>query len=332
MKKWLEIFKLFLHDRSMGKCKCRSRNRIVSNVVQQMESCACGKGDVCNNPECGEPRLLSLYAPVIYDEVGINLCSTLQLTGEELTTFQSFTTATNGTLKVIHVDFTVGEVSTPEDPVVTVRQINGRVNCYEISLTNMIVTFAMNLYDNNCNLLGTIYPSFTFLPADETDPEADEDTNPTSIVLELFAPYGVSYDDVTTTPTPTINYIGYGTENAMVRQGINLYALGKLLDFDIVDGTITAGVTMVLQSLYYGGYKVASQGKIDVPKGSILSPEDSDCMRFVAGDLLDLEIKPLDLGAPCYEENKKIDFTSITAPCGTCNQEDNCPQDAGGNH
>lgn len=70
---------------------------------------------------------------------------------------------------------------------------------------------------------------------------------------------------------------------------------------------VTVGLTMVLQSMYYVGYKVQSAGKIDIPKGSIVTPDNSDCMRFVAGDLLNLAIKPLDLGNPGNEQYYKND-------------------------
>ena len=78
-------------------------------------------------------------------------------------------------------------------------------------------------------------------------------------------------------------------------------------------GTITVGLTLVLQSLYFAGYKVESQGRIKTPKGCLITPDNADCMDFVCGELLNLEIKPLDLGWPQYDERKK-------EPCGC----DNC--------
>ena len=105
----------------------------------------------------------------------------------------------------------------------------------------------------------------------------------------------------------------------MMTQGLNMYSRGKLLDFNIAGDTITVGLTLVIQSLYFAGYKVKSEGKIDTPKGSIITPENSDCMRFVAGDLLDLAIKPLDLGAPYNEQYlKKECFNPNVDTCGAC--------------
>ena len=46
------------------------------------------------------------------------------------------------------------------------------------------------------------------------------------------------------------------------------------------------------------------------------SPDNSDCKQFVAGELLDLAIKPLELGPPKFEQCLKRDYSSPT--CGTC--------------
>ena len=61
----------------MAKCKsgrCGCKARIVSNVIQNMQ----GNGtciDVCTNPIRETPKVLSIMAPLIYDEIGINLCT-----------------------------------------------------------------------------------------------------------------------------------------------------------------------------------------------------------------------------------------------------------------
>ena len=39
----------------------------------------CRKIDVCNKEICGRPELLSVYAPVIYDEIGVNVCRTVKI-------------------------------------------------------------------------------------------------------------------------------------------------------------------------------------------------------------------------------------------------------------
>lgn len=267
----------------MAKCKCSNRTRISSNMVQKMAS---GCVDVCANPICGDPEKLSLMAPLIYDEIGINLCATFDL-GVDIS--ETYPTVTTASIKAIDATYAYG----PEG--VQIESLAGRPNCYRITLSDITVQFAMDLYDNAGRLVDTIFPTAVYLPPSITAPTYDEDTNPTSVELEIFAPYGLSYDTTVTPPTPVINYLGFTQNTNFVRQGMNLYGIAKLLDFDTVDSTATVGLTLVLQSLYFAGYCVKSAGKIDVPKGSILPADNSECMRFVAGDLLNLAIKPLDL-------------------------------------
>lgn len=299
----------------MGKCKCGCKPRIVSSVVQSMN---CNKGncrDVCTNPICGEPGKLGLFAPLIYDEIGINLCATFA-TGVDIST--TYPTVTSASVKAINATYQYGAGN------VQIERITGRPNCYLITLSNITVQFAIQLFDSSCRLVDTIYQTAVYLPTDTTAETYDEDTNPSTVELEIFAPYGVSYDTTATPPTPVLNTIGFSNTNNFVRQGINLYAMGKLLDFDIDNDNVTVGLTLVLQSLYFAGYKVKSEGKIDVPKGSIMSQDNSDCMRFVSGDLLNLEIKPLDLGMPDFEEDLKVDCKTNVNTCGG-----NCGNDIG---
>ena len=284
-----------------GKCGCGTR--IISNVVQNLQkngNCSCGnscdggRNDVCASPICGSPNMLSIMAPLIYDEIGINLCATADIGTDIVTTYP---TATTATAKVLNVTYDYGEGG------VLVDSVTGRPNCYVVTLSGLTVQLALNLYDANGRLLGVVYPTVAYLPADITAPTYDPDTNPTSVELEIFAPYGISYDGAGTTPTPVINYLGFLQTNNFVRQGLNLYAMSKLLNLDTEDSTITVGLTLVLQSLYFAGYRVASEGKIDIPKGNILVPDNSNCLSFVSGDLLNLEIKPLDLGPLVSEDN-----------------------------
>ena len=49
------------------------------------QCCHTGKDcDVCVSPGCGEPENLSIYSPIIYDEVGINLCRTITIPDNNL--------------------------------------------------------------------------------------------------------------------------------------------------------------------------------------------------------------------------------------------------------
>ncbi len=288
----------------MAKCKCSNRSRLVSSAVQRLYS---GCADVCANPACGDPTVLSLMAPLIYDEIGINLCATFDLGVDIATTYP---TVTSASVKVIDATYTYG----PED--VQIESLTGRPNCYLVTLSDITVLFAVELYDAVGRLVDTIFSTAVYLPSDTLAPTYDEDTNPTSVELEIFAPYGFSYDTTVTPPTPVINYIGFSQATNFIRQGLNLYGLAKLLDFSTDESTVTVGLTLVLQSLYFAGYRVASAGKIDTPKGSILSPDNSECMRFVAGDLLNLAIRPLDLG--------ELQGAGGCGDDGDCNCKHNC--------
>ena len=42
-------------------------------------------------PGCGEPENLSIYSPIIYDEVGINLCRTITIPENVLTLYPTTT-------------------------------------------------------------------------------------------------------------------------------------------------------------------------------------------------------------------------------------------------
>lgn len=296
----------------MAKCRCGSKTRFVSDVVSAMSKDRKHCQDVCASPICKDPSVLGIMAPLIYDEIGINLCTGFDLDVDIAT---AYPTVTNARIEVITATYSYG----PED--VRIEAITGRPNCYAITLSDITVQFALYLYDASCRLVDTIYPTAVYLPPAITDPTYDEDTNPTSVELEIFAPYGLSYN-AEAVPTPIINFIGENELNNTLRQGVNLFAIAKLLDFSTDSSTATVGLTLVLQSLYYVGYKVKSAGKIDIPKGCIVPPEETDCMRFVAGDLLNLAIKPLDLGAPAYEEYDKQEC------CNSCNT--GCPTCIGG--
>lgn len=287
-----------------GKCGCGTR--IVSQTVKNMP---CDCTDVCVNPICGDPSVLSIMAPLIYDEIGINLCATFDLCTDISTLYP---TATKANIQVISIT----QDCSPAD--VSIKNIIGRPNCYEVTLSNLKVTFAMSLYDVNCCLVGTIYPTAVYLPSKTKAATYNKDTNPCSVTMEIFAPYGPAYNTTCNTPTPTLNYIGALTNDNMVRQGINLFAYPKLIGFDTCENTATVGLTVVLQSLYFAGYNVASGGKIQTPKGSFPTPDDTDCMQFVAGDLLELDIKPLELGPPKCEECLKKPCPPEPITCGAC--------------
>lgn len=291
-------------------CKCGG-NRIISNACKNVQN---GCFDVCTTPVCADPSVLSIYAPLIYDEIGINLCTTFCV-GESVEC--GCVKPASACAQLINLDFCYGEDN------VEITPISGRSNCYLVTLSNLTATFAIRFMDDSCRLLTTRYVSAVYLPSCKKDETYDEDTNPSSVTLEIFAPYGVAYDtsEKCEKPTMALNFIGFMTDNNFVRQGLNLYAIPKVLNFNEDENTISIGLTLVLQSLYFAGYKVNSEGKIDIPKGSLIPEEDSECRRFVAGDLLNLTIKPLDLGSPNNEEDLKEDCEEDKSCCGC--EEDN---------
>ncbi len=295
-------------------CGCKKCNcaRISSNAVKNMGT-NCGCVDVCANPICGDPSLLSIMAPLIYDEIGINLCATFPLGNLDLAA--AYPTAVTASVRVIDIAYTYGSGTGD----VEIDAIAGRPNCYAVTLSNLTVTFAVSLYDSACRYLGTISSTAVYLPSDTSSATYNADTNPSSVQLEIFAPYGISYIPSNTGDViPALNILGFSIDNNSIRQGLNLYAIPKILDFETTDSTITVGLTLILQSLYFSGFQVASSGRLQPPKGSILTPDNSDCMQFVAGDLLDLQIKPLQLNPPYCEGSLKQNCANENA-CGSSN-------------
>lgn len=283
----------------MARCKtgrnsCRAR--IISDAVNNMSGDRCF--DVCTTPVCGSPDYLGLFAPLIYDQIGVNLCATFDLDVDILTTYP---TATSAWVQIVDIAYTYGEDN------VEIEQVMGRKNCYSVTLSNLTLQLAIYIYDSACRLLDTIYQEVLYLPSDITAPTYDEETNPTSVELVLFAPYGISYNGAAGDFTFALNNVAFLSTDNYVRQGLNLYGYPKVLDFDVEDNSITLGLTLILQSLYFAGYNVPNAGKISTPKGSIVTPEETECMRFVAGELLDLAIRPLELGPPNWEEVLKED-------------------------
>ena len=63
-------------------------------------------------------------------------------------------------------------------------------------------------------------------------------------------------------------------------------------------------------------------------KGSLEPEDDSLCLNFVNGDLLELDIKPLELGKPACEERLKNDCGCSGSGCCCKNRG---PQNTPGN-
>ena len=140
--------------------------------------------------------------------------------------------------------------------------------------------------------MATLYPTAVYLPPETTSATYDEDVNPTSVELEIFAPYGISYNyNAAATPqySAALNYTGFTADNNRITQGLNLSAIPKVINLDTTDDEITIGLSIILQSLYFAGYRVASAGKIVTPKGSIVAEEFQHfviCMRIQTGVIM----------------------------------------------
>ena len=189
-----------------------------------------------------------------------------------------------------------------------ITPINGRPNCTEITLQNIAVTLLIRLYSCSDQLLGTFVQTSSYLPP-TTDAGYNEDTNPSSVTLELFTPYGISYtlNEAGTGVTPLISYLGFTSGNLSMNQGLNAIAYPKVLNLNVANREITVGLTLIVSSVFFSQYLIPHQGKVRVPKGSLETTDDSLCLNFVNGDLLNLNIKPLELGPPRCEEQLKKD-------------------------
>lgn len=283
---------------------CGCHKRVISNVIKNMK---CGDTccDVCVTPQCGSPDMLTVLAPVVYDEIGINVCRTFALPE---TLLSDFPTAAYAGVEVINLANTT--TATP----ITIVPINSRPYCYEVTLTNLTATFAVRLYDCCKRLLTTAtVTDILYLPASETDPSYNPETNPSAVTLELFAPYGVTYTDGNIS-SPALSFIGFSTTNSTLNQGLNLIAVPKVLDFDIAAATLTVGLTLVVKTVYFTQYLIPHNGRPVISKGILSSDEDSACVAFVEGSLLDRNIKPLEA---CNPFDQKL-------PCNSCSDPDDC--------
>lgn len=307
------------------------------------QCCHTGKDcDVCVSPGCGEPENLSIYSPIIYDEVGINLCRTITipeniLTLYPTTTYVQFLVAD---IKIYSgkgyftgeeetVEYTEEELAEMGNPPTfsTVSTIPGRANCLRVKLTNLRVVFKIRLYDNCKKYITTVSLEAVYLPAVGTT-NYNPDTNPRSVTVDMYAPYGAStvynsYEEY------YINYVGFNMYDNTVENGLNMNAVAKVMEFNPTTGTMSAGITLYLRTVYYQAYKFNSLGKTMPPKMNTHEAESNPCLKFVEGDLLLNDVKPLELEPPmCEGETKReIKDNNEINQClkeilNTCNSED----------
>lgn len=291
-------------------------------VMDCDECCNCCKRecDVCIRPSCGEPEELSVFVPVIYDEVGINLCRTITIPQNILTQYPttSYVQLLVANIKIYsgkgfltgeeeNVEYTEEEQQEMGNPPVfsTVTTIPGRANCLRVKLTDLRVVFNVRLFDSCKKYLATVPLEAVYLPAVGTT-NYDPDTNPRSVTVDMYAPYGASsvynnYNEY------FINYVGFNMYYNTVENGINMNAVAKVMEFDPATGTMSAGITLYLRTVYYEAYKFNTIGKTIPPKMNTHEAESNPCLKFVEGDLLLQNVKPLELEPPKCEGKKKAE-------------------------
>lgn len=286
----------------MANCNCKSKC-YTSSGIANLNNGQCGCVDVCTTPVCGTPDALLLYAPVIYDCIGINLCRQVPLGVDIPATYPTAAYATAEAIDMI-------------PGTATITPIVGRPNCYNVELSALSFTIIVKLYDCCQRLLATLaLPDVVYLPGVVTDPDYNEDTNPTDVTLQLYAPYGPAYTVTGTAAIPTLIYNGLVVTQESPSQGISSSAMAKILNLDLDDSTITLGITLYVYSLYHSFYNFYHTTRGSIPKGSLATVEENVCMNFVQGSLLDRNIKPLELSAPYCEGQLKKDCSPDMEAC-----------------
>ncbi|KIR01846.1 hypothetical protein P261_00660 [Lachnospiraceae bacterium TWA4] len=279
--------------------------------------CQPGCPDICSRPLCGDPNLLTVLTPVVYDEVGFNLCATIEVpeVGNTPTPFFSaYPTASRFSAEVVSMKLSTTPAS------VTITQV--KPACYQVTLTCLTLNFVIHAYDNNNQCLASFTTTGEYLPTTGT-----EVTNPSCFVLQIYAPYGITYPstlDFTTTtlnPTGCLNIISLMDESDMIHQGLNLITIPKVLSTNPANGELTMGVSFFLKSIYYAQYLIPHRGKVTVPKAEPTLSNNSVCLDFVNGNLVEHNAKPLELMPPQSEGSyKDCNCNPINIPnCPTCN-------------
>lgn len=302
-------------------------------------------------PPIGEPKLLTMMAPAVFDECGINLCRTVcadelqDLCCEEGPRktpdilFSGLTkcdliNADKLQLQVVDIDFNF--VDPCNCRYSDIQPAKNKPNLSRITLKDIDVTFAVSVIDCCCKVVKQGMMTVRYL-GDERCPAYDPCTNPSCISFDLYTPYGISFAPEDPKGcnklVPTINYMGFlnsqhGLDelpcqaspmvefpvNNTIQQGVSAQALAKVVAYG--EDCFAIGLTLYIKSIYFVQYKFSHQGLTIPPK---LTPvdenENNDCLDFVCGDLLEPSIKPLEVG-------KKA--TTICDECQKCNGCNDC--------
>ncbi|MGL4344533.1 MAG: hypothetical protein ACRCTE_04985 [Cellulosilyticaceae bacterium] len=353
----------------MSKCCCNNDSKYFStpnagvcdickpcSVDSQIQSTA-----LC--PPIGEPKLLTLMAPVVFDECGLNLCRVFSVDqlvdaceGPTSRTtdilFDGITScdlkkANNVQLQVVDIDFNF--ICPKGCRYSEIRPSKNNPNLSRITLRDLDITFAVKLLDCSCRVFKEGMMTLRYLPCEEC-PGFDQSTNPSSITFDLYTPYGVSYAPENPAGcnklVPTINFIGYvenqhcqGCDcdnqkvyktfeaNNSVRQGISAQALATVIGSE--DECFAVGVTLYIKALYFVQYKFEHEGLCVPPKFSAAgSNQESSCVKFCKGDLLEQSIKPLSVCTEPKTINNAGCCGPCVDPCNPCGTDHSCGKNA----
>ncbi|MHC1748531.1 MAG: hypothetical protein AB9856_09145 [Cellulosilyticaceae bacterium] len=352
----------------MSKCCCNNDSKFFarpnagicdachpSNTMTTLEATA-----MC--PPIGEPKSLTMLAPAVFDECGINLCRVI-CTDQLVDVCQNPTSRTTDILfdgltrrdleaaeklqlQVVDIDFNF--ICPKSCRYSEIKATKGNPNLTRVTLKDIDVTFAVKVLDSCCKVCKEGMMTVRYLPG-ENCPGYDEETNPNCVSFDLYTPYGVSYAPENPAGcnklVPTINYMGFVENqhcyncvceddemqkiyrrydaNNSLRQGISAQALAKVIAYD--ENCFAIGLTLYIKSIYFVQYKFAHQGLVVPPKFSPNEDESNNsCLGFVKGDLLEPCIQPLDVSvAPkCFK--KAGCEVKNEAVCGYCHQSPCC--------
>ncbi|ONI46278.1 hypothetical protein AN642_00685 [Epulopiscium sp. SCG-B10WGA-EpuloA2] len=178
-------------------------------------------------PPIGEPQMLTLMAPAVFDESGVNLCRVIRIgelanacAGSQMSrttdllfdglTILDLQNATHLQLQVVDIDFNF--VCPKSARYSDIRPAKNNPNLSRVTLRDIDVTFAIKVIDKNCRVCKEGMMTLRYLPGEHC-PGYDEKTNPKNIAVDLYTPYGVAF--AVENPSgcnklvPIVNYIGY---------------------------------------------------------------------------------------------------------------------------
>ena len=298
-------------------------------------------------PPIGEPKVLTMMAPVVFDESGINLCRTICLDElEDVCQNDSRETidilfdglskcdlrhACKLQLQVVDIDFNF--VDPCDCRFSEIVPAKGNPNLSRITLKDIDVTFSVSVINECCKVVKQGMMTVRYL-GDEHSCGFDPCTNPSCITFDLYTPYGVAFARENPSGcnklVPTINYMGFindeeGHEvrcnnfptNNTIQQGISAQALAKVVGDN--EECFAIGLTLYIKSIYFVQYRFKHEGLTVPPKLSPVQDENNDCLDFVCGDLLEPSIRPLSVGQDAKTtEDRDRDRDRDRDCCGSC--------------